>query len=279
MLDNFDSKENANLMKNVGKIIGAIIVLILFFSCFYIINAGERGVMLTLGSPSMTALKEGIGFKVPFIQDVKIMEVRTQKYEAEASAASKDLQTVSAKIATNYHLLPEKVPEIYRDIGLSYAERIIQPMEQEVVKATTAKFTAEELVTKREEVRNEMKALFTERLINKGIIVEELSIINFDFSPSFNNAIEQKVTSAQLKLKAEMDLQRIEVEAKQVEAKAIGEKNAKIASAEGDARAVEIINEQLKKSPQYIEYYKLQRWDGKLSQVVGSSMPMIELNK
>jgi regulator of protease activity HflC (stomatin/prohibitin superfamily) len=197
------------------------------------------------------------------------MDIKTQKYEAEASAASKDLQTVTSKIATNYHLTAESVPVLYKEIGIDYQARVIQPLEQEVVKATTAKYTAEELITKREEVRLEMKQVLHDRLITKGIIVEEVSIVNFDFSPSFNSVIEAKVTAEQLKLKAENDLQRIKVEAEQ-----------RITQAQGEAEAIKIqataINSQGGRD--YVQLQAISRWDGKLPSVTGGVVPFINVN-
>jgi len=260
-------------------VLGAVIVMTLFIllvSSVYTIPAGYRGVLLTWGKANTVAIEEGLHFKIPIAQSIKKMEVRTQKYTADASAASKDLQIVTAQIATNYHLIPSEVPKIYTDLGLNFAERIIQPMEQEVVKATTARFTAEELITKREEVRTHMKDILIARLAERGIIVEEVSIIDFDFSDSFNDAIEQKVTAEQLMLKAEKDLERIQVEAKQAQAQAEGFKLAAIAKAEGDAMAIQLIEQQLKKSPQFVEYLKVQKWDGKLPQAT-LGMPFIDV--
>jgi prohibitin 2 len=206
------------------------------------------------------------------------MDVRTQKYEAPATAASKDLQVVTATIATNYHIVPEQSPSIFSTLGLGYAETIIKPVEQESVKAITSKFTAEELITKREEVRLEIKVVLEERLRARNIIVEEVSIVNFDFSESFNAAIENKVTMAQNALAAQNKLEQIKFEAQQTEAIAIGQKNAKIATAQGDAEAIRIIDEQLKTSPTYTEYLKVQRWNGILPQVTGGAIPLISVS-
>jgi len=258
-------------------IIIGLFALITLFQTFYTIEAGSRGVILTFGAPSMVPVQEGIHIKAPFVQRAVSLSVQTQKYEADATAASKDLQVVSARIATNYRVDPNKVPEIYQQLGLGYQSSIIQPAEQEAVKAVTAKFTAEELITKREAVRLEIRDLLTEKLAPRGIIVEEVSITDFDFSRSFNDAIEAKVTAEQLKLKAERDLERIRVEAEQIEAQAIGQKNAAIAAAEGQAESIRIIQEQLDRSPNYIEYMKAQKWNGVLPAVTGGVTPMIDV--
>ena len=112
----------------------------------------------------MNAQTEGLHFMIPIVNGVTIMDVKTQKYEADLSAASKDLQTVKTKIAINYHLAPDTVPVLYKTIGTGYRESVIYPLEQEANKAATAQFTAEELITKRESVREMMKINLQEKL-------------------------------------------------------------------------------------------------------------------
>ena len=233
----------------------------------YVVNVGERGVLLTWGKANPTPVTEGLHFKMPFAQVVKKIEVRTQKYEADASAASSDLQIVSTKVATNFRIDPRETVQVYTTLGLSYADRVIQPTEQEVVKAITARFTAEELITQREQVRLAIKELLTQKLSERGITVEEVSITNFDFSKSFNEAIEAKVTAEQSALAARNKLEQIKFEAQQA-----------IAAAEGQAQSIKIINEQLVKSPQYIDYLAVTKWNGQLPQATGSgAIPFINI--
>ena len=174
-------------------------------------------------------------------------------------------------------LQKDVTPELYKTIGTEYIQRVVEPATHEVLKSITAKFTAEELITKRPIVRQEIEDVLRERLAHRGIFIEELAITNFDFSASFNEAIEQKVTAEQQKLRAERDLERIEVEAKQIEATARGEMMAEIARAEGQAQAIGIIEQQLSKSPNYIQYYKLDKWDGVLPKVVGDANAFIAI--
>lgn len=247
------------------------VVIILLFSCFYIISAGTRGVILTFGEANDIASTEGVHFKIPFVQTVIVMDIRTQKYETDASAASKDLQVVSTKIAVNYRLIPENTPELYTNVGLTYQDRLIQPAVQEVVKAVTAQFTAEELITRRSEVKEKIHESLRERLRPRGIIVEEISITNFDFSDSFNIAIEQKVTAEQLKLKAERDLQRIEIEAQQT-----------IERAKAEAEALRLQKQEI--TPDLIRLREIEvqrsaieKWNGILPQVTGGAIPFIDI--
>jgi prohibitin 2 len=261
-------------------IIGIAIGFLAFFGSFYTIQTGEKGVLLTFGKAESVPINEGLHFKIPFVQSIVKFNTKTMKYDTIASSASKDLQVVSTNITTNFHIIDSEVYTIFKNIGTGYIDIIIKPAEQEIVKATTAEFTAEELITKREQARMMMKDRLGEKLLRWNIVIDEVSITDFDFSDSFNNAIESKVTAEQLKLKADRDLLTIKVEAEQAKVKAMGLKEAKIAEAEGNAQSIKLIDEQLKKSPQYIEYYKLQKWDGALSKVVTSNSvtPLISVN-
>jgi len=256
-----------------------ILGLMILFGSWYTIPAGYKGIVLTMGKPGVIATDPGFHLKMPIIQSVVKMDTRTQKYETDAGAASKDLQVVHTKLAVNYHLMPGLVTQVYSEIGLGYSDQVIQPAVQEIVKANTALFTAEQLITERPQVKDGIKLGLVTRLIPRGIVIEEISMTDFDFSESFNVAIEQKVTAEQLKLKAERDLQRIMVEAQQKVATANGDKLAIIAKAEAEAYAVEMINKQLSKSPQYIEWLKAQKWDGKLPQYTGGWIPFMNVGQ
>lgn len=246
-----------------------IILLVIIFGSWYIVGAGQRAVIITLGKASDISQSPGLHFKLPIIQKVVKFDVKTQKYEADATAASSDLQTVNAKLAINYHVSPDSVPRIYKEIGMDYSNIVIQPLEQEIVKATTARFTAEELITKREEVRDEMKTSLTDRLRPLGLVVEEVSIVNFAFSQSFDAAIEAKVTAEQNALAAKNKLSQIEYEAQQ-----------RVAQAQGEAEAIKIqaqaINAQGGKD--YVQLRAIERWNGVLPSVTGGgAIPFINI--
>jgi len=262
---------------NLGIKLGIFFFVIFFIlaligTSVYTISAGERGVLLTFGKPDDIPSGEGLHFKVPIAQRVVKMDVKTQKYEADASAASKDLQVVSTKIAVNYHLVEDSVPKLYKEIGINYQDRIIQPAVQEVVKASTAQFTAEELITRRPEVKEMIKILLRERITKRGIVMEDISITNFDFSEAFNSAIESKVTAEQLKLKADRDLERIRVEAEQ-----------KIAQAMAEAESLRLQKQQV--TSEMIELRKIEvqskaidKWDGVLPRVNSGVIPFINVD-
>lgn len=256
-----------------------LIALIVIFGTFYTIPAGVRGVLLTFGKPDMAPKTEGLHVKIPFIQQIIKMDVKTQKYEVQkAAAASKDLQTVTTDITLNYYVNPESTPEIYKSIGLNYQDKVIVPAVQEVVKASTAEYTAEELITKRPEVKEKIDMGLRDRLRTWNIVVQSVSITNFDFSSEFNKAIEQKVTAMQLKLKAEQDLQRIEIEAKQkvvqaqAEAESLRLQKQQITSELIQLRQIEVQSKALD-----VQKEAIQKWNGVLPQITGGVTPFVSV--
>ena len=208
----------------------------------------------------MVVKSEGLHFKMPLVQSIYKMDIKTQKYETDLTAASQDLQDVRTKIAINYHIIPESAPEIFTTIGMNYAEKVIYPLEQEINKGTTAQYTAEQLVTKREAVRAQMKSSLIEKLKPRGIVVEEVSIIDFAFSQSFTQAIEQKVTAEQLALSAKNKLEQIKYEAQQV-----------VEAAKGKAEAITIEGNALRANQNVVQLRFIEKWGGQLPLVMGGN--------
>ena len=265
----------------IPAIIGIIILLFVVSASVKIVDAGHRGVLLRFGAVDTgIALDEGIHFVTPFRDSVIQMEVRTQKTVENAASASKDLQDVTTQVALNYRINPDNAQVVYQQLGFDYGNRVIAPAIQESVKQVTARFNAEELITKRETVKNQIEEQIKARLAPYNILVDTISITEFQFSEQFRRAVEAKVEAQQRALQAQNDLRRIEIEAQQNEAKAVGEQKANIAraegvrqsnvlQAEGESQAITIIDEQLRSSPTYLEWLKTQRWDGKLPLVTG----------
>ena len=254
------AKETKFPINWLKSIIILIIVFILILGSFFVVPAGNKGVIFN----TFTGIKdktydEGLHFKLPFFEKPYKFEVRTRVYNDDAAAASKDLQIVSTRVALNYHVEKDNVNTLFKNIGPDYEFRIIVPSIQEVVKAITAKHIAEELITKRENVKEEIKSALKERLAKSYLILDELSITNFDFSPEFNHAIEQKVTAEQNALKEQNNLKVVQYQAQQ-----------KIEQSKGEAEAIRIVNEELLKSPKYIDYLTIQKWDGKMPLALGS---------
>ncbi len=262
--------EKSSAKGGAGKYIVAllmlVILIVLALNFIVIVGPGQRGILLEFGRVTGEVFGEGLHFITPIVNSVPIMDVRTQKFETDSTAASKDLQDTHTKVALNYHLDPEKVYGIYQTLGPGYADRYIAPAILEVVKASTAKFNAEELITQRPVVKDTIEEGLKNRLNPRSIVVETVSITDFQFSKQFTEAIESKVTAQQLALKAQNDLERIKIEALQA-----------IEKAKGEAEAIRIINIQLETSPKYIEFLATQKWDGKLPIATGTSTPFIQI--
>ncbi|WP_420545993.1 prohibitin family protein [Nitrosopumilus sp.] len=276
-------KVNVNMNAARSIVIGIIILIVIGIvatASVKIVDSGHRGVLLHWNAVDVTSppLDEGLHFVVPFQDEVVNIEVRTLKYEKETRSASKDLQTVETTVTVNYHPDKESVHRLYKNLGLDYENRVIQPAIEETVKQVTANYNAEELITKRPLVKQDIESSIRERLNQFEVVTEVISITDFEFSPLFAQAIEAKVEAEQKALKAENDLRRIEVEAKQREANAVGLANANIAEAKGEAEAIAIINRALAENPNYLEWLKTQAWDGKLPLVVGEGgTPFIQI--
>jgi len=279
--------ETPKINVNVGKakvvaigIIGLIVIGVIAGAAVTIVDAGHRGVLLHWNAvdTSIAPLDEGLHFVVPFADSVIQMEVRTMKFIKATSSASKDLQTVSTEVTVNYHPSVESIHHLYKEVGLDYENRIIQPAIEEVVKQVTANYNAEELITKRPLVKSDIEVEIGKRLQAFNIFTEVVSITDFQFSALFAQAIESKVEAEQKAFKAENDLRRIQVEALQSEAVALGIAKANIAQAEGEALAIRIINLALAQNPLYLEWLKIQAWDGTLPLVVGQGgTPFIQI--
>jgi len=271
-INNLKNKLNLKQWKTV--IIGlGIIFLLLAFKPWYQVGAGERGIVQNFGAVQDVVLNEGIHFKIPVVQTVTSMDVKIQKILTDAVASSSDLQDVDLSVALNYHIIPDKANLVYQKIGLEFKERIIDPAIQEVMKAVSARYTAEELITKRPAVSSEMKEALKSRLLKSNIAVDAFSIINFSFSQTFTDAIEAKQTAEQNALKAKRDLDRIKVEAKQT-----------VAAATAEAKALGLQKQNI--TPDLIELRKIeanlkaiQKWNGILPNVTGSgAIPFIGVN-
>jgi regulator of protease activity HflC (stomatin/prohibitin superfamily) len=274
--------QDINELKNVLKgskwrnivILGSVLLLLFTFKPWIQVGAGERGVVMNFGAVQEKVFNEGIHFKMPVVQKVILVDVKIQKAMTDAASSSSDLQDVDLSVALNYHIIPDKANLVYQTIGIHFKERIIDPAIQEVMKAVSARYTAEELITKRPAVSTEMKEALTSRLLESNITVDAFSIISFSFSQTFTDAIEAKQTAEQNALKATRDLDRIKVEAEQT-----------IAAATAEAEALRL--QKMNISPDLIELRKIEanlkaieKWNGILPEVTGAgAIPFIGVGK
>ncbi len=267
----YDMKKQEALFEKGPKVIVGIIigvfVLVLLSASFETVGPGYKGVLFSkFGGIQDRILDEGLRFKIPFVEYIIPIDVRIQKAQTDANASSKDLQNVSSTIAVNYHIDPGQVNTVYQEIGVLFKERVIDPAVQESVKSATAHFTAEELITRREEVSILIKENLVTRLKEFNIMVDGFNIIDFAFSATFNNAIEAKQTAEQQALKAERDLDRIKIEAEQ-----------KLTKARAEAESQKM--QSLTITPTILQLRAIEKWDGHFPQVVGGALPFIDIGQ
>ena len=249
----------------------ALIVLLLFiiFTPFALVNAGERGVLMQFGQVQERVLGEGIHPIIPLVNTVKKLSVRVQKQEISAEASSKDLQDVFTDVALNWHIIPEEANAIFQQIGAEndVVDRIINPAVEEVIKAVIAKYTAEEIITKRGEVKAGVDDSLTRRLSNYHIAVDDISLVHIHFSQQFSDAVEAKQIAEQQAKRAGF-----------VALKAIKEAEAKVNLAKGEAEALTLLRGTL--TPELLERQSIEKWDGKLPMIVGDGgIELLDLSK
>jgi len=217
--------------------------IITFFNSFATIDAGNVGVITRFGAVNRVVYP-GIIMKIPFIEAVNQMDTRTQKDQVDAASASKDLQTVHSTIAVNYHLNGSKAVAVYQNIGTDYQDKVIAPAIQETFKSITSQYTAEELITKREYLRQQAQDSLTKKLAPYYVLVDNFNIVNFEFSSDFNNAIEQKQV-------AQQNLEKAKIEA-----------DTAVTQAQGQANAQKILKDNGSLTPEYLEFLAVQKWNG-----------------
>jgi len=260
----------SNKLKILAAIVTFIIIIVVMSQSVVIVEAGHRGVVLYLGAVENKVLGEGLHFIIPFAEQVIQLEVRTLKFQADASAASNDLQEVATVIALNYHIDPSKSNIIYQQLGADYTNRIIAPTIQESVKASVAKFNAEELITKRETAKAVIAQAIRNTLSARNILVETVFITDFKFSEAFAGQIEQKVVAFQKFLTEQNNLRAVQVVANQTVVQAQAQARSNVARATGESQAIKIITEQLRQSPQYLQWQSINRWNGQMPYSLGS---------
>ena len=246
----------------------ATFAVVTAFNAFTVVDAGHTGVVVTMGSVNEGVLQEGIHAKVPFVQDVIKIDNRIQKLEVNTEAFSKDLQSVKTVLAINYRVDTSKSYSIYKNIGADYENVLVVPAVNEVLKAITAQYTAEQSVTNRVLISEGLVKGLNEKLNDLGLYVTDVNIIDFDFSEAFITAIEEKQVAQQQLLKAETEKQTAITNA-QAAAEAVKIK------AEGDAEANKKLNESL--TEKVIENKKIEKWNGELPKVSGGSGTIIDI--
>lgn len=256
-------------MKITGKVLGILVIIffagIILLNSITIIDTGEVGLRVRLGQVKGDALSAGIYFKAPLIDSIKIFNAKVQKEEVTTNSASKDLQDVNMSVAVNYSINPASVKELYSNVGMNYKNTVLQPSINEALKAVTSQYTAEELILKRPEVSIKMREAVENKLLEYGIMVDDINILNLNFSDAFNAAIEAKQVAQQNALKAQQDLERVKVEAEQ-----------QIAKARAEAESYKLKNQEI--TDKTLQMTFLEKWDGRLPTITGSDNMMLDVS-
>ena len=271
-------------------IVIAFIAAVSVIMSIKIVPAGCTGVVMTFGEVSDTSLTEGLHFVIPFAQKVEIISNKIQIYETTADAVSKDLQAVSTKIAVNYRIRSEASARIFREIGVDYKDVILMPTVQEGMKSVCAKYNAEQLISQRAAVAEEIKVELEGKVSEYGIEIEKFNIVNFDFSKEFNEAIEAKQVAEQnlIKTRTEQNQEIVvaEAEAKKKVIQAEADAKNKVVAAEAEAKAIKAkadaqaqANKTISASlnPSLIQYQTIEKWNGVVPKVAGSANPLVSL--
>lgn len=242
---------------------------------FQVVSPGERGVFVLMGKVGANALDEGLHFKVPFISSIKILSVRIQKTQTLSEAATKDMQKVSATLALNWSLDSSKVVELYRTVGHieDIQQRIIDPAVSEVLKASTAKMTAEEVLTRRLELKENIDKLLMERLLTFGIFVKAISLVDLNFTNEFNHAVEQKQIAEQQAKQAEYTAQKATADAKSTVNAAKGQAEATLLQARAQAEAQRLLRETI--TDKLLQLKAIEKWSGEVPSVMGGGSNLL----
>lgn len=271
-------KKSSNTIRLLGIALVVVLAAVVVFSSYTIVNPGMRGVVVMLGRVEQTSLAEGFHLIIPpVLRQVVQVDVRTKKLSVDAEAASSDLQILKVTGVLNYHLDPVNVHQLYQQVGLSYESIIIEPAMQEAIKAASAGFRVERILSERAVIRDQIQENLRERLGKNHIIVDQFSMANVEFSAEFNDAIERKQVAEQAALQKQYELQAAEKDVEIALARAEGEKKAAIIAAEGraaarrleaqvEAEALKLIGVQIAENPDLIRY----EWAAKLSPTVST---------
>jgi len=252
------NRKSSGDLAAASKVMALLLSLLIVSSFFVIIDAGQRGVLLRFGEVQAQVLGEGIHTVTPLVDTVHKLSVRIQSQEISAEASSKDLQDVFTDVALNWHILPDEANLMFQEIGDQTAavERIINPAVEEGLKAVIAKYTAEEIITRRSEVKANVDEALTARLAVYHIAVDDISLVHVHFSERFREAVEAKQV-------AEQEVKRAEF----IAIKAIKEAEAKLNLARGEAAANKLLQGTL--TPDLLQRQALERWNGNLPLIVG----------
>lgn len=265
MNNNFPMPNGKTVRRAVVGIVLAAALVFVGANSLHAVPAGHTGVVTRFGAVDQQGLSEGLHVVLPFVTRVVDINNQVMKAEVTSNSASQDLQTVNSTVALNYRIDSQSAASVYQNIGVNYENVVVIPAIQEAVKSVMAQYTAEELITMRQTVGNEMQQNISEKLVPYGFSTESVNIVDFQFSEEFNAAIEAKQTAQQNALKAEQDLARVKVEAEQA-----------ITQAQAEAESYRLKSQELTDEMIMMEF--IDKWDGKLPTVVSDGQALFSMD-
>ena len=285
------------MKKNITRsmilaVLGVILVLVAWNTCTSVVPTGYTGILTTFGRVADYTLDAGFHLKSP-VQNVVLMDNREQKTSFNTESFSSDIQQVNINGSINYSINKATAMTLYKEVGTSYFSTLVMPRLLENTKAVFSKYTAENLVSAREDLSILIRDKLSEEMSRYGINIISVSIENIDFTDSFTDAVESKQVAAQKKLQAEIEQEQATMEARQAaerqkinaEAAANVQKiNADAAAyatrvqAEAEAEANKLINASL--TEDLISWTEANRWNGQLPTYLGgggTTLPILNL--
>ena len=248
-----------------------VIGLVMFFASTTIVPTGHIGVVTLYSKVQDQYLDAGFHFIKPFVEEVQDIDIRTQKYSNTVEGSAKDLQIVNVTMSINYQIRPEKASELYSKVGKNYNDTILNPALQSGLKAAIAKFTAEEMVTKRSEVASAITEELNARL-EEYFLISAVNLENIGFTDEFNKAIEAKTTNQQ---KAEAEKAQLEI------IKVQNEQKINTAEAEAKVRELQsqsVTEKSLEQLRLEIQREMIQKWNGSFPTTMLSEDPTMLFN-
>lgn len=249
----------------IAGVIG--LMLLGMFNPVFIINPGERGVMVTLGSLSDQVAREGLNFKIPMMQTVHVVSIKQQTTEGQASSFSSDLQSMQISFKVIYQVPEGSVLNIFKNYQGDVYTQFVEPRIQEALKTVSAKYTAENFVKKREAVKTEVLEELKQTLKNV-VLVHDLPLTNVDLSDELERAIEQKQVKEQEALAKKYELDKAQKDAQ-----------ITIVKAEAEAESMRITGEALRATPQLASLKAIEKWNGVGPVVSGGGGNMLDVSR
>ena len=248
------------------RAIVAIVAVIIFFGCFYVIGVGQVGVIFNQATGRTKSVQSGFSLKIPIVEQLNVFDIRTQRIDIVEDCASKDLQIVKMKTVINYHLDYTKVNEIFTKVGRDYTEKVIIPITNEIAKSLVSQYTVENIIVKRAELKDAIETALREKLKEYFIVIESVNLVNVDFTTEFNRVVEAK----------QIEEQKIKT-AEYKKMQAAQNKEAVILEAEGESRRQELIRATV--NPQIVSLEWIKKWDGKLPVTMLGDKTVMMVNK